>query len=46
MTRELKNYTNFILPGYGHMHAMQPGTGYVERLMSFLSRMIEVCSGG
>ncbi|MDP2284654.1 MAG: alpha/beta hydrolase [Pseudohongiella sp.] len=38
MTRELKNYTNFILPGYGHMNAMQPGTGYAERLMFFLSQ--------
>lgn len=38
MTRELKNYTNFILPGYGHMNAMRPGTGYVERLMFFLEQ--------
>lgn len=38
MTRELKNYSNFILPGYGHMNAMQPGTGYVERLLFFLGQ--------
>lgn len=36
MTRELKNYTNVILPGYGHMNAMQAGTGYVENLLFFL----------
>ncbi len=26
MTRELKNFSKFILPGYGHINAMQPGT--------------------
>ncbi len=36
MTRELKNFTNFVLPGYQHMNAMRPGTGYVERLVFFL----------
>ena len=38
MTRELKNYTNFILPGYGHMNAMRPGTGYAERLVFFITQ--------
>lgn len=36
MTRELDDYTNHILPGYHHMNAMQPGTGYAERLSFFL----------
>lgn len=38
MTRELQDYTNFILPGYGHMNAMRPGTGYAESLMFFISQ--------
>ncbi|MEK7258448.1 MAG: alpha/beta hydrolase [Pseudomonadota bacterium] len=36
MTRELKNFTNFVLPGYNHMNALT-GTGYAERLAFFLS---------
>lgn len=38
MTRELKDFTNFVLPGYGHMNAMLPGTGYAERLVFFISQ--------
>lgn len=38
MTRELKDFSNFVLPGYGHMNAMQEGTGYAERLAFFLQQ--------
>jgi len=38
MTRELKDFTNFVLPGYHHMNAMLPGTGYGERLAFFLEQ--------
>ena len=38
MTRELNDFTNFVLPGYGHMNAMLPGTGYAERLVFFISQ--------
>ncbi|MEX0617800.1 MAG: hypothetical protein WDZ76_07175 [Pseudohongiellaceae bacterium] len=36
MTREVADFTNFVLPGYGHMNAMRPGTGYGERLEFFI----------
>jgi len=35
-TQELANFTNVILPGYHHMNAMRPGTGYAESLAFFL----------
>ncbi len=38
MTREMDDFTNFILPGYHHMNAMTPGTGYAERLAFFISQ--------
>ncbi|PCI78237.1 MAG: hypothetical protein COB20_06855 [SAR86 cluster bacterium] len=36
MTRELTDFTNFILPGSNHMNAMYPDTGYAERLAFFI----------
>lgn len=36
MTRELKDFTNFVLPGYHHMNALT-NTGYAERLAFFLA---------
>lgn len=37
MTRELRDFTNFILPGFGHMNAMRPGTQYAEHLAHFIN---------
>ncbi len=37
MTRELKDFTNYILPGSNHMNAMYSGTGYAERLANFIN---------
>ena len=36
MTRELADFTNFILPGSNHMNAMYSNTGYAERLAFFI----------
>ena len=37
MTRELRDFTSSVLPGYGHLSAVSRESGYAEILLSFLN---------